>query len=177
MVTFSEAYRHAAVEHRQATTASTDPASRVGTTRVDVRLLEDVQSEASMRTFTWRSDEPPERGGKDSAPNPLSYFVSGLGFCQLVHFAGEAVRRGLTIESMDMTLRGRFDRGPERRYVEFIYDLRIGSQEDPERIRDMVEVADGLCYVSNTLARSAQLTGNVLLNSEPLFTLSRGPDK
>ncbi len=176
MVKFSEAYRLAAVHHRQETTTSTDPKFLMGTTRVDFRLIEDVLSEASMRRFTWRSDEPAERGGKDTAPNPLSYFVSGLGFCQLVHFAGEAVRSGLIIESLDMTLRGRFDRGEERRFLEFIYDLRIESPEPPAKIRTMVETAEQFCYVSNTLARSARLTGNVVLNAQPLFTLTRGSD-
>jgi uncharacterized OsmC-like protein len=176
MVQFSDAYRLAAVHHRQETTTSTDPKFLMGTTRVDFRLIEDVLSEAAMRHFTWRSDEPAERGGQDTAPNPLSYFVSGLGFCQLVHFTGEAVRSGLTIDSLDMTLRGRFDRGEQRRFLEFIYDLRIDSPEHPDKIRGMVETAEQFCYVSNTLARSARLTGNVVLNGQPLFTLSRGPD-
>jgi putative redox protein len=175
MVKFSEAYRQAAVKHREATTTSTDAEFLRGTTRVDIKLLEDVRSEASMRQFTWLSDEPAERGGQDTAPNPLSYFVSGLGFCQAVHFAGEAARQELAINSLEITLRGRFDRGAERRFLEFIYDLRVESPEPPERIREMVETAERFCYVSNTLARSAQLTGNVFLNSEPLFTLTRGP--
>jgi uncharacterized OsmC-like protein len=175
MVKFSETYRNAAVKHREMTTTSTDPEFLRGTTRVDIRLLEDVRSEASMRQFTWLSDEPMERGGQDAAPNPLSYFVSGLGFCQAVHFAGEAARHGLAIDSLEITLRGRFDRGTERRFLEFIYDLRIESPEPSDRIRAMVETAERFCYVSNTLARSAQLTGHVHLNSEPLFTLTRGP--
>jgi uncharacterized OsmC-like protein len=176
MVTFSDTYRSAAVEHRRQTTSTTDPELLVGTTQVDIKLLEDVRSEAKVRSFTWQADEPAERGGQDSAPNPLSYFVSGLGFCQAVHFAGEAVRHGLSIDSLEITLRGRFDRGEQRRYIEFIYDLRIESPDPPEKIRTMVETAERFCYVSNTLARSATLTGNVTLNGTPLFTLTREPE-
>ncbi|MBI4258901.1 MAG: OsmC family protein [Thaumarchaeota archaeon] len=177
MVKFSEEYRSAAVKHREKTTASTDPEFLMGTTRVDIKLLEDVRSEATMRNFKWLSDEPPERGGRDAGPNPLSYFVSGLGFCQAVHFAGEAVRNGLKIDSMENTLRGRFDRGKERRFLEFIYDLKIESPDPPAKIRAMVKTAEKFCYVSNTLARSARLTGNVHLNGKPLFSLTRGPEK
>lgn len=173
----TEEYRLAALKHREKTTSSTDSEFLIGTTRLDIRLLENVRSEASMRHFKWISDEPAERGGGDTAPNPLSYFVSGLGFCQMVHFAGEAARNGLTLESLENTLRGKFDRGKEkRRFLEFIYDLKVESPDPPDKIKAMIETGEKFCFVSNTLARSAKITGNIYLNGKILFTLTRGPD-
>lgn len=175
MVNFTPEYKESALKHREKTTSSTDPEFLTGTTRVDIRLLENVYSEASMRHFKWISDEPAERGGSDRAPNPLAYFVSGLGFCQAVHFAGEAARNGIILEDLENTVRGKFDRGKERRFLEFIYDLKITSQSPPEKIRAMVEIGEKFCYVSNTLAMSTKITGNIFLNGKPFFTLTRGP--
>jgi putative redox protein len=174
MVEFTPEYRRAATKHREQVLASVAPETLMGTYRVDVRLLEDVRSEATMRQFSWNSDEPAERGGTDTAPNPLAYFISGLGFCQAVHFAGEAVRNNITLSSLENAVRGKFDRGKSRRFLEFVYDLRIESPDPPEKIRAMVENAEKFCFVSNTLARSAKLTGNVYLNGNLLFTMSRG---
>jgi len=176
MVRLTPEYREAAVRHRQKTTSRADPEFLIGTVRVDVKLLENVHSEATMRHFKWISDEPPERGGADAAPHPLAYFLSGLGFCQAVQWAGEAARNGITLGSLENTLRGRYDRGKERRFLEFIYDLRIESPDPPEKIRAMVETGERFCFVSNTLVSSARITGNIFLNGKPLITLSRGPE-
>ena len=176
MVRFTSEYIEAALKHRQKTTTSADPEFLIGTVRVDVKLLENVRSEATMRHFKWSSDEPSERGGGDTAPHPLAYFLSGLGFCQAVQWAGEAARNGITLESLENTLRGRYDRGTGRRFLEFIYDLQIESADPPEKIRAMVETGERFCFVSNTLATSARITGNIFLNGKPFMTLSRGPE-
>lgn len=95
----------------------------------------------------------------------------------MVHFAGEAARNGLTLESLENTLRGKFDRGKEkRRFLEFIYDLKVESPDPPDKIKAMIETGEKFCFVSNTLARSAKITGNIYLNGKILFTLTRGPD-
>lgn len=177
MVSFSERYVEATKRHRsEVLSGSSAGGALLGVNRVDIKLIEDVHAEAALRGFRWSSDEPPELGGGDTAPNPLSYFLSGLGFCQMVHFAGEAARNGLVIAKIESTVRGKYDRGPERRFLEFEYDLRIESPEPPEKVRAMVEEAERFCFVSNTLARAARLTGNVFLNGDPLFQLSRGPE-
>lgn len=47
--------------------------------------LDGIQHEASVRsddlgrTFTFRSDEPPELVGKDEHPYPLHYFTAAIG--------------------------------------------------------------------------------------------------
>ena len=92
-----------------------------------------------------------------------------------MHFAGEAARNGIILEDLENTVRGKFDRGKERRFLEFIYDLKITSQSPPEKIRAMVEIGEKFCYVSNTLAMSTKITGNIFLNGKPFFTLTRGP--
>jgi len=176
MVRFSPEFRQNSIEHREKALKSDDPNFLLGTTRVDVTLLEDVKSVATMGGFTWSSDEPPDRGGANTAPNPLSYFVSGLGLCQMVHFAREAVLMEIPLDSIKNTVRGRFSRVPPRLYKEFIYDLRIESPAAPERIKEMVEVGERNCFVSNTLSKAAKLTGNIYLNGVQIHTITRGPE-
>jgi uncharacterized OsmC-like protein len=42
--------------------------------------LGDMLHEATVRDFTFYSDEPPELGGQDAHPRPLDYLMAGVGF-------------------------------------------------------------------------------------------------
>ena len=50
------------------------------TIRAVARIIEDVHLEGTVRGARLESDEPPERGGTNAAPAPLSYFVIGAAF-------------------------------------------------------------------------------------------------
>lgn len=50
------------------------------TIRAVARIVEDVHLEGTVRGFRLESDEPPERGGKNAGPAPLSYFLMGAAF-------------------------------------------------------------------------------------------------
>jgi hypothetical protein len=50
------------------------------TVRATARILEDVHLEGVVRGHRLESDEPPERGGTNRGPAPLSYFVIGAAF-------------------------------------------------------------------------------------------------
>jgi hypothetical protein len=60
-----------------------DPKSNVGTTRVDIRHVEQKTFEATYKTedksFQIMIDEPSVRGGQSRGPTPLGYFVTGAG--------------------------------------------------------------------------------------------------
>jgi hypothetical protein len=48
--------------------------------RAAARILEDVHLEGTVRGHRLEADEPPERGGQNRAPAPLSYFLMGAAF-------------------------------------------------------------------------------------------------
>lgn len=50
------------------------------TIRATARILEDVHLEGTVRGHRFESDEPPERGGTNRGPAPLTYFVMGAAF-------------------------------------------------------------------------------------------------
>lgn len=60
-------------------TASRPDGGRV-TIRAVAHIIKDVHLEGTVRGHRFESDEPPERGGTDRAPAPLSYFVMGAAF-------------------------------------------------------------------------------------------------
>ena len=60
-----------------------DPKNMIGTTRVDIRHLEQKTFEAAYKTedkkFDIMIDEPAVRGGMSQGATPLGYFVTGAG--------------------------------------------------------------------------------------------------
>jgi hypothetical protein len=59
------------------------------TISVNLKKEDDFVSAATRQgsSLTWYSDESKERGGTEKGASPLSYFLSSMGFCQLVHYA------------------------------------------------------------------------------------------
>lgn len=49
-------------------------------TRARIHLIRDQLKEAEAQGFTIRCDEAVDRGGGGSAPTPLGYFISAIGF-------------------------------------------------------------------------------------------------
>ncbi|MGH3443235.1 MAG: hypothetical protein ACRDUY_14585 [Nitriliruptorales bacterium] len=46
----------------------------------DTENLEKMLHRATVREFTFHSDEPPELGGEDNHPRPLHYLIAAVGF-------------------------------------------------------------------------------------------------
>lgn len=68
---------------RENVSRAPDSKSSVGTTRVDIRHVEQKTFEATYKTedkaFQILIDEPAVRGGQSRGPTPLGYFVTGAG--------------------------------------------------------------------------------------------------
>lgn len=64
-------------------TVSPEARGQIGTTRVDIRHVEQKTFEATYKTedkaFQIMIDEPLVRGGQSRGPTPLGYFVTGAG--------------------------------------------------------------------------------------------------
>src|SRR5215469_10734815 len=50
----------------------------------------------------WHSDESKERGGTGKGPSPLSYFLSSLGFCQMVHYVEHCALESMRLDSLSI---------------------------------------------------------------------------
>lgn len=125
--------------------------------------------------FEFVVDEPTERGGSDTAPNPLAYFLAGAASCLANHYVSLALAEDVPLKALGVSAVGRFDRvliGGAFRDIR--YDVRIETDEPAERIRDLAERADLMCFASNTLANAGVvLTTRIFVNGDAAATLRR----
>lgn len=50
------------------------------TLRATAKLIQDTHLHGRIGKYQFNCDEPPSRGGEDSAPSPLEYFLIGAVF-------------------------------------------------------------------------------------------------
>src|SRR5215213_7911367 len=62
------------------------------------------------RDFEFTVDEPLERGGADTAPNPLAFFLAGAASCLANHYVSLAIAEGFFLTRLSVTAVGHFDR-------------------------------------------------------------------
>jgi len=140
------------------------------TITVRVGKHDNFLSQASLEggSLVWYSDESKHRGGQERGASPLSYFLSSMGFCQFVHFTEHSIVEGLTLESLQMKINGKFSMQRPRRFTEISYEVTIASGESDDAVRALARKAVEDCYVTNTLKRSCPVTGMVIHNGRKI---------
>jgi len=140
-----------------------------GSERVDLRRINHLSLEARKRDFRFIVDEPEERGGKDTGPNPLAYFVAGAASCLVNQFLTDSIYRGVKLEDVEISARGHFDRRLGGAFTEIIYDIRLTSPSSREAIASLAEEAENMCYAHQTLKKAGvKMTTNIFLNGKPV---------
>jgi len=129
---------------------------------------DDYLSWASAGGFKWLSDEPPQRGGHGEGPTPLSYFLSGLGFCQLVHYTEHIIMDGLDIHSIEMSVVGTITKHRPRRFTEVTYEVRLTGHADAGGVKELARKAADDCYVTNTLKNACKVSGIIIYNGKEI---------
>lgn len=152
--------------------------SLIGTERVDIALEGDGNGPfvVRKRDWEWVVDEPPERGGTDSGPNPLAYFLSGSISCLLSHYMLCAIEADVEVSNLKVTARMRYDRSAEiSKVTEVIYKVTMSSDASRDEVSGMLERAQDMCYAHNTLAAAGvKLITDVELNGSALIKLECG---
>ncbi len=140
-----------------------------GAERVDLKKVSHLALEARKRDFVFLVDEPPERGGTDRGPNPLAYFIAGAASCLMNQYATLAIARGVSLDRMELTARGHFDRKIGGAFDEMVYDLRLESPAPEETILDLSKEAEKMCYAHNTLKKAGvKMVTNLFLNGKQI---------
>jgi uncharacterized OsmC-like protein len=156
-------------EHVKKRHEANDEKFLFGAERVDLRRVEHLKVEVKKRHFAFYVDEPAERGGTDQGPNPLAYFIAGAASCLINQFLTDAIYRGVTLEDVDMTARGHFDRRMGGAFTEIIYDLKLTSPSSKEEILSLATEAEEMCYAHQTLKKAGvKMKTNILLNGRPV---------
>jgi len=140
------------------------------TVTVSVKKEDGFLSSASRQgsDLVWYSDEAKERGGTGKGPSPLSYFMSSLGFCQMVHYVEHCAVDNLKLDSLDIKVEGKISPQKPVRFTDVTYEVHLYSGEGDEQVRDLARLAAEDCYVTNTLRRSCNVTGIIFHNGKKI---------
>ncbi|ABX33567.1 peroxiredoxin [Delftia sp. HK171] len=99
---------------------------------------------------SWHVDEPADKGGGDTAPNPLQLLLSALGACTTVTLQMYAARKQWKLEQVDVQLRLNPEGTPASgNLIERQITLQ-GALDDEQRQR-LLQVAEA-CPVHKLLA-------------------------
>jgi putative redox protein len=140
------------------------------TVTVSVNKEDGFLSSASRQgsDLVWYSDESKERGGTGKGPSPLSYFMSSLGFCQMVHYVEHCAVENLKLDSLDIKVEGKISPQKPVRFTDVTYEAQIRSGDSDERIKELARMAAEDCYVTNTLRRSCTVNGVIFHNGKKI---------
>ena len=128
----------------------------------------DVKHRIKTEGFEFFSDEPPERGGTNSGPGPLSYFMGGALACLMNQYVRVAAIEDLDIEDFTANARAHFEMKVGGSFTDIFYDIHIKSKEGADKIRGLSKKAEDYCYVHNTLLRAVTVKTNIYLNEKLL---------
>ena len=133
----------------------------------------------SFGAFELYCDEGAVIGGSDTAPAPLSYLAAGIAFCLLTHLKGYADAEKLRISSLRIEQRMKF----QSRIPGMTADMGgqmeghskgietaviVETEEPPEAIARMVEVAETACMAAQTVVNAVPASTTVIRNGDRL---------
>lgn len=135
----------------------------------------------SFGAFELYCDEGLSIGGSDTAPAPLSYLAAGIAFCLLTHLKGYADAEKLKVSSIRIEQKMKFQSripgmtvaaGTGNQMEGFSKGVEIfvliETDEPPEVIARMVEVAEKACMAEQTVVNAVPASTIVISNGEQL---------
>ncbi len=109
--------------------------------------------------FEMATDEGSFHGGDATAPPPLALFVAGLTGCIMTQIRAFAKRMGVSLKDLDVETRVIWDWQAKGRIYEtapksFEIDVLIDSDDDQDKVVDLINAARKGCFIEQTLGRS-----------------------
>ncbi len=129
---------------------------------VRVQAKEGLTANVHSRNHTFKAGQPADFSAAVDAPSAVDYLLGSLGTCLVVGYKQHASRRGLTIDALECSVKGRIDN--------VLYHMQLEDEGSPM----LIEIS-GTFYVSSPeeadlLEEAWELT----LERSPIFqTLSR----
>jgi ribosomal protein S12 methylthiotransferase accessory factor len=106
--------------------------------------------DAQAGGFTLHTDQPRERGGDGSAPDPFTLFLASLGTCAGIYVVGFCKTRNIPTDGIRIVERTEND--PQTgRLGRVTLEVQVPA-DFPEQYRDAVARAAAACKVKKTLA-------------------------
>ncbi len=104
--------------------------------------------------FRLRADEPVDKGGTDTGPEPHEFVLTALGACTAMTLRLYAERKGWPLTHVQVTLNG----GPAEGKYAITRQITLEGELDAEQRQRLIEIANK-CPVHRTL------TGEVLIQT------------
>ena len=99
--------------------------------------------------FALTVDEPPSVGGTGRGPMPTDLFLASLSSCYALALAWAARREGVDLPDLTVAATGTYDG-----QCFGALELTVRSSLPADRIEPLLEPANRVCYVSNTLGNA-----------------------
>ena len=121
---------------------------------------EHVRSVARIRGKEVVIDEPTMLGGTDLGPNPVELLLAALGGCLNVLVASWAAQHQVDLQGVTTEVEGRLDvdgfmgKNPDVRpgFLDIHYRVVVDSPSAPDQVQELLEHAQRMCPVKDTLA-------------------------
>jgi uncharacterized OsmC-like protein len=151
------------------------PASGLVRPSVTARLLRDVTVESTFvqydRQFRFVGDEAVSRGGAESGPSPMRYFLSGIAFCLAGWYAKGSAVVGCELDGLEVELRTLLDMRGEHLVDEvsphpqwIVAEARVASPAATEDVLEMIDWGDARCPLGSLVRVAVPIHGRVILN-------------
>ena len=124
---------------------------------VRVRLVEGSTLLATARSHGVVIDRPTEKGGADLGFLGGDLLLASEGGCLLSNLVAAAQARGISLDRVDVTVRGVPAEQPAR-FAEVIVEVDMEAAAGPEELDKLLTIAERGCIVSNTLRGGSALT-------------------
>ena len=141
------------------------------------RLVSGVTCQALIRDFPpLVIDEPPVLGGTNAGPNPVELVLAALGACQEIMYALMGALIGVALDQVEVKVTGYLDlkgllalnEDTPAGFSEIRVETKLASQDDPEKVKKLIEMVEKHCPVLDTLARPVRVNGKAWLNGNRL---------
>ncbi|MDQ9008130.1 OsmC family protein [Acinetobacter gerneri] len=110
----------------------------------------------------WYVDEPTEKGGQDSAPNPMQLLLSALGACTTVTLQMYADHKGIKIEHVQVDLALNPDGDPESGSNNIVRKITLKGDFNDEQYKRLLKVAES-CPVHKLLTSNISIQTDLSL--------------